>query len=441
MKIPNKYQALLFFILLLIFKNIAAFSQYKCIGYWTGSMSRDNSLMNVSFEFKSNINKAVGFFNSPSQKASGIPLDSIVIAIDSIQFELRSDPITYFKCLVSKDEINGEFTQEGFSKGIIALSRSVKPQTSYLYTDTSFLSGKNRIACRVYFPKEKGKFPSVVFLHGSGGEGMFANQYLAEYLASKGILTLIQDKQGVGKSVGNWTTANFDDLTNDYVHAISFLKTFAKVNKNEIGIYGHSQGGTVAPLLAVKSKDVSFIIAAASVGDSVYKQDLYRVENNLKSNDFAQTDVQEAMTYYRQWLNMARTGIGFEKLDSINNSSKDKKWFDWVEAPPKDHWIWKFYLATGNYNSLDYWKKVTVPVLLIYGENDQIEDIKNYLHNIDNSQTNGQKNIKDITEIILPNAQHNLCIFPDKKDKFFWWYLSRGYEDLITGWIKYRFKK
>ena len=83
---------------------------------------------------------------------------------------------------------------------------------------------------------------------------------------------------------------------------------------------------------------------------------------------------------------------------------------------------------------------MTVPVLLVYGENDQIEDIKSYMHNIDSSQTSGQKNIKDITEIILPNAQHNLCIFPDKKDKFFWWYLSHGYEDLITGWIKYRFK-
>lgn len=403
-------------------------------------MDREGSIMNIAVEFKIQANKTIGFFNSPSQKASGIPLDSMVVVNDSTQFQLMSDPITYFKCKVSKDKINGEFIQEGFSKGTISLSRSVKPQTSYLYTDTSFISGKNRIACRVYFPKGKSKFPSVVFMHGSGGEGMFANQYLAEYLASKGIITLIQDKQGVGKSTGNWTTANFGDLTNDYVNAISFLKTFSKVNKNEIGIYGHSQGGTLAPLLATKSKDVSFIIAAASVGDTLYKQDLFRVENNLKSNDFSQTDVKEAMTYYQQWLNMARTGIGFEKLDSLNSASKDKKWFEWVEAPPKEHWIWKFYLATGNYNSLDYWEKVTVPVLLVYGENDQIEDIKSYLHNIDNLQTNGQKNIKDITGIILPKAQHNLCIFPDKKDKFFWWYLSHGYEDLITGWIKYRFK-
>ena len=439
MKKQNKYRAPLFFILLLSLRNITAFSQHQSIGYWTGNMNRDNSLMNVSFEFKSINNKTIGFFNSSSQKASGIPFDSVVVVNDSTRFQLMSDPITYFKCRVSEDRITGEFIQEGFSKGTISLFRSVKPQTSYLYTDTSFISGKNKIACRIYFPQARGKFPSVVFLHGSGGEGMFTNQYLAEYLASKGIISLIQDKQGVGKSTGNWTTANFNDLTDDYANAITFLKAFNKVNKNQIGVYGHSQGGTLAPLLATKSKDVSFIIAAASIGDTVYKQDLFRVENNLKSNNFSQPDIQEAMAYYKQWLAMARTGIGFEKLDSLNNLSKDKKWFEWVEAPPKGHWVWKFYLATGNYNSLDYWKRVTVPVLLVYGENDQIEYIKTYLYNIDNSQTNGQKNIHDITEIILPNAQHNLCIFPGKKDKFFWWYLSRGYEDLITGWIKYRF--
>jgi alpha-beta hydrolase superfamily lysophospholipase len=427
-------------LIFLFFTIGQVFGQNKIVGYWTGSMDREGSILNIAVEFNRQANKIVGFFNSSSQKASGIPLDNIVVANDSIQFQLMSDPTTYFNCQVSNNKIDGEFTQEGFSKGTITLSRAVKPPTTYFYIDTSYVSGKNSIACRIYFPMEKGKFPSVVFMHGSGGEGMFTNQYLAEYLASKGIITLIQDKQGVGKSTGNWTTVNFDELTNDYVNAIYFLKTFAKVNKSQIGIYGHSQGGTLAPLLATKSKDVSFIIAAASVGDTVYKQDLYRVENNLKSNNFSQNDVQEAMAYYQQWLNMARTGIGFEKLDSLNKISKDKNWFEWVEAPPREHWIWKFYLATGNYNSLDYWKEVTVPVLLVYGENDQIEDVKSYIQHIDHSLTKTQGSVKDITEVILPNAQHNLCIFPNQTDKFFWWYLSHGYEDLITSWIKYRFK-
>ena len=394
--------------------------------------------MNVTFEFKEQNKKIVGFFNSASQKASGVPLDSIVSLKDTLRFKLMSDPVTYFTCSIRNNKIKGQFVQEGLSKGTISLIHSVKPEAKYNYIDTTFVSGKNKIACRVYFPKSKGEFPSVVFMHGSGAEGMYANQYLAEYLASKGIVTLIQDKQGVGKSTGNWTEANFEDITNDYVNAIIFLKSFNKIDKKQIGIYGHSQGGTLAPLLATKSKDVSFIIAAASVGDTVYKQDLYRVENNLKSNDFSKAEINDAMIYYRQWLEMARTGVGFEKLDSLNNQSKNKKWFEWVEAPPKEHWIWKFYLSTGNYSSLPYWKKISVPVLLVYGEKDQIEDIKTYIHNIDKALIDGQKN-KDITEIILPDAQHNLCIFPEKGDNFFWLYLSRGYEDLIVSWIKYRF--
>jgi uncharacterized protein len=426
-------------ILLLLFCSGQIFCQNKSMGYWTGIMDREGSKMNIAIEIKIQNNKTTGFYNSPSQRASGIPLDSMTVINDSMHFQLMTEPVTYFNCKISNNNINGQFIQEGSSNGIISLSRSARSATLYRYTDTSFISGKNKIGCRIYFPKQNGKFPAVVFTHGSGGEGMFANQYFAEYLASKGIITLIQDKQGVGRSSGNWTTANFDDLTNDYVNAVSFLKTFSGVNKKQIGIYGHSQGGTLAPLLASKSKDISFVIAAASVGDTVYKQDLYRVENNLRSNDFSQNDIHDAMIYYKQWLDMARTGYGFEKLDSLNASSKDKKWFEWVEAPPKDNWIWKYYLATGNYNSLVYWKKISVPVFLIYGEKDEIEDVKSYLSNIDKTLRVNQNN-KDVTEIILPGAQHNLCIFPAKKDKFFWWYLSPGYEDLLISWIKYRFK-
>jgi alpha-beta hydrolase superfamily lysophospholipase len=427
------------FIIVLLFLSGQALCQNISNGYWTGTMERDGSVMNVSFEFRIQNARQVGFYNAVSQRASGIPLDSLQNKSDSLSFQLMTEPVTFFNCLVSTNKISGQIVQEGFSKGTLSLTRYTRKPTAFTFIDTSFKSGNNKIACRLYLPIRKGKSPAVVFMHGSGGEGMFANQYLAEYMASKGIIALIQDKQGVGKSTGNWTKVSFDELTDDYVKAVAFIKTINKVNQKQIGIYGHSQGGTLAPLVASKSTDVSFIIAAASVGDSVYKQDLYRVENNLKLNEFTQTEIQEAIFYYKSWLDMARTGIGFDELDSLNKKCKDKKWFEWVEAPPKDHWIWKYYLATGNYNSLDYWKKIATPVLLVYGENDQIEDIKSYIHNLDNVLAKEQSN-KDVTEIILPMAQHNLCIFPGKADKFFWWYLSRGYENMLASWILFRFK-
>jgi pimeloyl-ACP methyl ester carboxylesterase len=402
-------------------------------------MVRDSSAMKVSFEFKMQNKKLLGFFNSSSQKASGIPLDSIRINNDSLFFQLMSDPITDFKCKVFNNKIDGQIIQDGFSEGNLSLVQASLPTKQFSFIDTIFKSGNHKIACRIYFPKTGGRFPAVIFMHGSGSEGMFANQYMAEYLASKGIITLIQDKQGVGRSTGNWTKASFDDLADDYIGAKNFLKDFNKVNQNQIGIYGHSQGGTIAPMVASESEDISFIIAAASVGDTVYKQDLYRVRNNLKSNGFNPIEISEAMAYYKSWLDIARTGTGSEKLDSLSESSKDKKWFSSVEAPPKNHWIWKYYQATGNYNSLDFWKMINIPALLIYGENDQIEDVKNYIHNIDKALIEQRRN-NDVTQLILPEAQHNLCIFPEKNKKFFWWYQSPGYQDLIASWILYRFK-
>jgi alpha-beta hydrolase superfamily lysophospholipase len=426
-------------LLILISGSLIMFCQNKSIGYWIGTMKREGSTMDVSFEFNILKNQPVGYFNSATQRASGIPLDEVTVVNDSLTFHLMTEPISYFKCKVSLNSINGQIIQEGFSKGYLSLKRSLPPVKSFTSTDTTFKSDKAQIACRIYFPKSNGKFPAVVFMHGSGGEGMFANQYLAEYLASKGIIALIQDKRGVGKSTGNWTTASFDELATDHIQAVNFLKGFEKVNTSQIGIYGHSQGGTIAPLVASKSKDIAFIIAASGIGDTVFKQDVYRTENNLKSNGFTQKEVKEAIHYYKSWLDMARLGNGFEKLDSLNQVSKNKKWFEWVEAPIRDNWIWKFYLLIGNYNSLDYWKKINIPVFLIYGENDQIEDIRSYIFNIDNVLTEQAHN-KDLTQIILPKAQHNLCISPEKNEKFFWWYLSPGYPDLIAGWIEYRFK-
>jgi len=301
-----------------------AYNQSKITGYWKGTMVRDGSSMDVSFDLKMQNNSLFGFFNSPSQKASGIPVSNLLNKKDSLSFSLMSEPVTIFNCKISGDKINGEIIQEGFTNGELHLSRSEQQPVKFTFTDTSFKSNEHKIACRIYFPMTNGKHPAVVFLHGSGGEGMFANQYFAEQFASKGIVALIQDKQGMGKSTGDWMKANFDDLSDDYVNAVNFLMNFDKVNKTQIGIYGHSQGGTLAPLVASKSKDISFVIAAASIGDTVYKQDLYRVENNLKANDFTPAEIGEAIDYYKSWLDMARTGTGFEKLDSINNSSKKK---------------------------------------------------------------------------------------------------------------------
>lgn len=367
----------------------------------------------MSFDIKLSGNILKAYFNSPTQRASGIPIDSLNFKRPAVSFQLMSDPVTYFNCLVRGDSLSGTFSQQGFSKGIIHLKRAEAKIKNYSYSDTAFSVKDHRITCRIYFPNSNSLHPALVFMHGSGPEGMFANQYYAEYLASQGIVTLIADKRGVGHSTGNWQKSTFEDLADDYVSAVKFLKLFKAVNASQIGIYGHSQGGTIAPLVASKSVDIKYIIAAASVGDSVYKQDIYRVENNMKADGF--------------------------KGPALSKEAKNHKWIDWVEAPPVGHWIYAYYQKTGNYNSLPYWRLVKVPTFLIYGEFDQIEDIRAYNQNITASIKDNHHQV-DLTTVILPSAQHNLTVEPGPNDKFFWWHASYGYEQLLASWILFRFR-
>jgi pimeloyl-ACP methyl ester carboxylesterase len=133
----------------------------------------------------------------------------------------------------------------------------------------------------------------------------------------------------------------------------------------------HSQGGTIAPLTVSRSKDVAFVIAASGVGVPIYEQDLYRVRNGVRGAGFTEEETARAMRFYRLWLEVVRTGEGWERVEAAIPEVRDEKWYKLVAPPARDAWVWSWYKRIGDYDSGPYWEKVHVPVLLVYGERDQ----------------------------------------------------------------------
>jgi cephalosporin-C deacetylase-like acetyl esterase len=56
------------------------------------------------------------------------------------------------------------------------------------------------------------------------------------------------DKRGAGQSTGDWKTITYKGLADDYLAAVRFLQAQSGVNPKQVGIFGHSQGGTISPL-------------------------------------------------------------------------------------------------------------------------------------------------------------------------------------------------
>jgi hypothetical protein len=129
----------------------------------------------------------------------------------------------------------------------------------------------------IFVPPGDSIFPALVILHG-GSSNVNAQRstssYYAYSFAKKGIAALIFDKRGTGDSGGEFSKSTFDDYINDALNAIKFLKTHDKVNPQQIGIFGPSQGGRIAALAAARSSDVAFIATIAtplvSVADLCY---------------------------------------------------------------------------------------------------------------------------------------------------------------------------
>ena len=122
-------------------------------------------------------------------------------------------------------------------------------------------------------PSENGEYPVVVLISGSGpqnrDEELMGHKpflVIADYLTRNGIGVLRYDDRGTAQSTGDFNKATTLDLANDAESAVSYLLGRKEVDKTKIGLMGHSEGGIIAPIVAARNENVSFIVLLAGTG-------------------------------------------------------------------------------------------------------------------------------------------------------------------------------
>ena len=88
---------------------------------------------------------------------------------------------------------------------------------------------------------------------------------IADALSRNGIVVMRVDDRGAGRSSGQKQLSSVQQLAGDLVAGVAFLKTRPEVNPKRIGIIGHSFAGLTAPIAAVRSNDVAFVITLAGL--------------------------------------------------------------------------------------------------------------------------------------------------------------------------------
>ena len=266
----------------------AAMSAKAQAGNWSGKLDVMGNKITIVFH----LDGEEPCMDSPDQAVLGIPVQVEKTALGNITIKIPTLAGSYEGLWTGK-QILGTFKQPGFSAPLTltpeeALKRPQTPVGPFPYTEEelTFDNGDAHLAGTLVLPEGyTRKTPVLIMVTGSGQENrdeeIFEHKpfaVIADALARAGVATLRYDDRGVGGSTGEVATATTEDFKEDALAGIKLLRE----RFDKVGVIGHSEGGTIALMLAAEGQ-ADFIVSLAGMAvsglETLVKQSRVSVEN------------------------------------------------------------------------------------------------------------------------------------------------------------------
>ena len=106
------------------------------------------------------------------------------------------------------------------------------------------------LAGTLYLPAAEGRYPAVVWVHGSEEQPRLSYGAIVSPLVEHGIAVFSYDKRGVGESEGDCCTSpgQYNLVAADADGAVLSLRSRPDIDAERVGFYGVSEAGWVVPL-------------------------------------------------------------------------------------------------------------------------------------------------------------------------------------------------
>lgn len=245
-------------------------------------------------------------------------------------------------------------------------------------------------------PDEVKKCQVALIIAGSGPTDRNGNnpmmknnslKMLAEALAKNGIASLRFDKRGIGESKASAITESslvFENYTEDVKSWINFLKLDKRFT--QLTVIGHSEGSLIGMIAGAKANKFVSIAGAGESADKLIKSQIASKSNKQL----------EDMTF--PIIDSLKSGNKVNKVDPLLNS---------LFRPS----IQPYLISWFKYDPQTEIKKLTVPVLVLQGNNDlqvSVKDAESLAQANKNSQLAIIDKMNHIMKIIDGDKQANM---------------------------------
>ncbi|PVX51881.1 hypothetical protein C7377_0172 [Balneicella halophila] len=420
------------------------------VGTWQGTLELPTIKLPIVFHFTEEENQLKATMDSPMQGATGIPVDEVINEKGVLELKVKASGLVY-TAKIDGDKLIGTFKQAGMEFPLVLAKKNnneveLRPQTpkppyDYITKEVEVFNKKQevKLAGTLSLPREGNDFPIVVMITGSGtqnrDEEIFGHKpflVIANYLAKYGIGSLRMDDRGIGGSDEGKPNPTTADFATDIASAVEYLTTEDYTN---IGLLGHSEGGMIAPIVAVDDVRVKFLVLLAAPG--IPCSELLILQNDAIARGYGMPD---SLLEHNKKINR----LMYDFIDSYegDNIKADMRAFMKKENLPIDEkqlkvltspWFQYFI----RFNPNDYLQKIKIPVLALNGSLDLQVLADENLHGIEKSlQATGNKKFEtkkfDGLNHLFQNAKTGLPVEYGQIEET----ISLEVLETISNWIK-----
>ena len=169
------------------------------------------------------------------------------------------------------------------------------------------------------------KHATVILIHGNDPETREMG-FLIPYFVLNGLNVISYDQRGTGKSSGNWQQNGPAERAADVEAVYDAYSTDPHVDKRRLGVWGFSNGGWTAPIVAT-TRPLAFMILKSGPAESIETNICYTVEQKLRHKHYDAEAITLATNTWRASIR-ALSGTGtWDSARELYSAASAKPWF------------------------------------------------------------------------------------------------------------------
>lgn len=251
------------------------------------------------------------------------------------------------------------------------------PTTEVRFEEIAY--GKGTLRGFVEKPKGAGPFPTIFFLQGYPCSSVeFINpqnpfRKLINQWVEKGYAVFRVEKPGVGDSQTKYPCSQTDFYLElgGFKHAYKALLQYDFVDKDQLFLYGHSLGASMAPILALDHMPTGIMVYGFVIKSwEEYLKDIMVLQNPLFGTpvEIGRQQQKDIAPLFNAFFQEKKAPADFLKSQNDIRLFTDAMNYDGNELCFGRHY--RFWQTLNGFDMNDYWSRVNCPVLSLYGEAD-----------------------------------------------------------------------